>query len=127
MNFSRAIATGFRKYATFSGRAARSEYWYWNLFFLLGGAAADILDAVLFPAFKPIGALFSLALVVPNFAVAVRRLHDVNRSGWWLLISFTIIGLIYPLLVWNCTKGTRGSNRFGPDPFEMEEVAAVFE
>jgi uncharacterized membrane protein YhaH (DUF805 family) len=127
MNFPQAIATGFRKYATFSGRAPASEYWYWNLFLWLGSVAAGILDAVLFPTFSLIGPLFSLALLVPNFAVAVRRLHDVDRSGWWLLISFTIIGLIYPLLVWNCTKGTRGSNRFGPDPFEMEEVAAVFE
>ena len=64
----------------------------------------------------PISALVSLGLFLPGLAVAVRRLHDVDRSGWWLLLAFVpLIGIIV-LIVWWCTEGTRGPNRFGPDP-----------
>jgi uncharacterized membrane protein YhaH (DUF805 family) len=134
MNFLQAIASGFTKYATFSGRAARSEYWYWVMFLTLGRLATRILDAGIFHSpfnanftLHPLYAVFSLIVLVPTFAVSVRRLHDVDRSGWWLLMYFTIIGIIYPLLVWKCSKGTEGENRFGPDPLQMDaRVANVF-
>jgi uncharacterized membrane protein YhaH (DUF805 family) len=118
MDFGQAIASGFKNYARFSGRAARSEYWYWVLFMGLVRAALRILGMAIFHASgaNPVEELFSLLTLIPSLAVAVRRLHDVDRSGWWLLMYLTIIGILYPLLVRKCTKGTDGANRFGPDP-----------
>jgi uncharacterized membrane protein YhaH (DUF805 family) len=117
MNFGEAIKSGFSNYVTFSGRAARSEFWYWTLFAVLVSAACSIVDEALLPNVESglFGPLISLALVLPGLAVSVRRLHDIDRTGWWLLISLTII-LIILLIVWDCFKGTAGPNRFGPDP-----------
>src|ERR1700739_1475538 len=114
MNVTQAIASGFIKYFTFSGRASRSEYWYWVSFLMLGRFVARILDAVIFPsstlviAPRALESLLLLILLIPTFAVAVRRLHDVDRSGWWLLMYFTIIGIFFPLLIWKLPKGTYG-------------------
>lgn len=117
MNFQQAIASGFHNYVTFAGRAARSEYWYWTLFAILVGAAAAILDAALFPGLhaKPIHSLASLALFLPGLSMSVRRFHDLDRRGWWLLIMLTGIGIIV-VLIWFCLRGTAGPNRYGPDP-----------
>jgi uncharacterized membrane protein YhaH (DUF805 family) len=68
-----------------------------------------------FVALGFVGLVVSLALLLPSIAVAIRRLHDLDRTGWWLLLAFTGIGAIV-LLVWDCMKGTTGSNRFGADP-----------
>ena len=93
MNFQQAIASGFQNYATFAGRAARSEYWYWTLFAILVGAVAAILDAAFFPDLdaRPLHSLASLALFLPGLAVSVRRLHDIDRTGWWMLIVLTVM------------------------------------
>ena len=134
MTFIDAVRSGFSNYVTFSGRARRSEFWFWFLFAIIAGVVAAVLDSMLFPAMMdvqtemgdgvasfsaqggPISALVSLGLFLPGLAVAVRRLHDVDRSGWWLLLAFVpLIGIIV-LIVWWCTEGTRGPNRFGPDP-----------
>ena len=113
MGFADAISACFAKYATFSGRARRAEYWYWFLFSILAGAAAGILGTTLFGgAGLGLRAIVSLALFLPGLAVYVRRLHDTDHSGWWMLIVFTIIGAI-PLLIWLCTEGTQGANQFG--------------
>jgi uncharacterized membrane protein YhaH (DUF805 family) len=72
---------------------------------------------------RALESLLLLILLIPTFAVAVRRLHDVDRSGWWLLMYFTIIGIFFPLLIWKCTKGTYGANRFGPDPLGIDAQA----
>lgn len=120
MSFTEAIASAFRKYANSSGRAPRSEYWFFWLFTFLLQAATSILDLVLFPAFtqvSPLTSLVGLAVLLPSIAVAIRRLHDIDRTGWWLLLAFTIIG-IFVLLYWACVRGTPGPNRFGPDPLE---------
>jgi uncharacterized membrane protein YhaH (DUF805 family) len=120
MSFTEAIASVFRNYATFSGRAPRSEYWYFALFAFLVCVATSIVDMLLFPIwtnFSPLNSLASLALLLPSIAVGVRRLHDIDRTGWWVLIAFTIIGL-FLLLFWACVRGTPGPNRFGPDPLE---------
>ncbi|MGB7855529.1 MAG: DUF805 domain-containing protein [Pseudolabrys sp.] len=126
MNFVEAIKSGFRNYVTFSGRAARSEYWYWVLFVAIGGAAASILDTATFPGtgidFSPINSLFGLAVFLPGLALAFRRLHDMDGSAWWLLIFFTVIGA-FVLLYWFCQKGTTGPNRFGPDPLGVTASA----
>jgi uncharacterized membrane protein YhaH (DUF805 family) len=119
MEFPEAIKSGFRNYVTFSGRAARSEYWYWVLFAMLVALAAGIIDSALFANLiedtGPVGAITSLILFLPGVAVAARRLHDIDRTAWWLLIILTGIGAIL-LIVWACFKGTDGPNRFGPDP-----------
>jgi len=115
MGFAEAISSGLRNYATFSGRAARSEYWWFFLFGLLCSIGGEILDAVTGGA-GLINLAVALGLFLPSLAMAVRRLHDVDRSGWWyLIILIPLIGLIV-LLVWFVTRGTVGPNRFGPDP-----------
>lgn len=115
MDFKQAVQTNFQKYATFSGRAVRSEYWYFFLFCFLAQLVLGFVDGIIFGAgpLQPITSLFCLATLVPSLAVGARRLHDVDRSGWWMLIALTIIGII-PLLIWFCTPGTAGDNRFGP-------------
>jgi len=114
MNFVQAISSGFSNYVKFSGRAIRSEYWYWVLFTVVGSIVAGIIDAVL--GITVIDPLFGLATILPSIAVAIRRLHDLDRTGWWILIGLIpLIGWII-LIIWYCSRGTVGSNRFGPDP-----------
>ena len=126
MSFTKSIVTCFSKFADFSGRASRSEYWWFQIFRILIGfvtAFADVLifhDQVYEHDLFPINTFVSLVLFAPLIAVIVRRLHDVNRSGWWILIQFTIIGLI-PLLYWIFSKGTDGPNDYGDDPLADSE------
>ena len=104
-----------KKYADFNGRARRTEYW---LFVLLSMVIAMLLAVVDFFLGSPgiIGMLFALAVLIPGIAVAVRRLHDTDRSGWWLLIAFIpIIGTI-ALLVFLLLDSNPGDNRFGANP-----------
>jgi uncharacterized membrane protein YhaH (DUF805 family) len=117
MGFGEAISSVLRNYTTFSGRAPRSEYWYWALFFFIISIAATAIDTTLFSesVFSPLSTGLSLGLLLPNISVAVRRLHDIDRTGWWFLIAFTVIGIIL-LIVWACTKGTSGPNSYGQDP-----------
>lgn len=113
MSYIEAVRSGFNNYANFAGRAARSEYWYWTLFNLLMSILAGILDMVI--GLGIFGVIVTLGLLLPSIAVSVRRLHDIDRTGWWLLIAFTGIGAIV-LIVWACLQGTPGANRFGADP-----------
>lgn len=113
MNFVDSIKLGFSNYVNFTGRACRSEYWYWALFVLIGFIVAKVIDAVI--GGPVVYTLFGLAVLLPNIAIGVRRLHDLDRSGWWLLLGLIpLIGAII-LLVWFCSKGTDGPNRFGQD------------
>ncbi|HEY5063830.1 MAG TPA: DUF805 domain-containing protein [Xanthobacteraceae bacterium] len=113
MNFVDSIKLGFSNYVNFTGRACRSEYWYWALFVLIGAIVARIIDYVIG---APIAyTIFGLAVLIPYIAIGVRRLHDTDRSGWWLFLSFIpLVGAII-LIIWFCTKGTDGPNRFGQD------------
>lgn len=118
MNFTEAITSGLQNYFNFSTRARRSAYWYWLLFVTLVVVVATLIDMAVFPrvGVSPIRSLTNLALLVPGIAVGVRRLHDIDRTGWWLLLIFLpIIGAII-LIIWFCMRGTDGPNRFGPDP-----------
>ena len=118
MNFAQAITAGFRNYVNFTGRASRSEFWFWVLFAILVSIAATLIDVMLFSdsEMSPLSTLAGLALLLPNLSVSVRRLHDLDRSGWWVLLGLIpIVGLII-IIIWNCSKGTPGPNRFGPDP-----------
>jgi uncharacterized membrane protein YhaH (DUF805 family) len=114
-----------RKYATFSGRATRSEYWlFWLFTFIVqvvgwgltGGFAAAYGNPLAVGPLTVVYCLLLLGLFVPSIAVSFRRLHDTDRSAWWLLIAFLpIIGAIV-LLVFFLLDGTNGPNRFGEDP-----------
>ena len=109
MNFGQAIASGFKKYVDFTGRAARSEFWFWTLFAVLASIVGGAIDYVLFPDLiaSPVQSIIGLVLFLPGIAVSIRRLHDIDRTGWWFLLVLTGIGLIV-LIVWNCMRGTPG-------------------
>ena len=112
MGFGEAISSGFGNYATFEGRAARSEYWYWFLFAFSTGIAASILDGILGSA-GILSLVIGLVLLLPGLAVAARRLHDIDKSGWNLLWSLIpILGAIY-LIYLLVQEGTPGSNAYG--------------
>jgi uncharacterized membrane protein YhaH (DUF805 family) len=113
MTFGEAISDGFSKYADFSGRSSRSAYWWWTLFYVLVFIGASILDAA---ANTPIIAILVwLGFIIPNLAVLVRRLHDTDRSGWWVLIGFVpLIGAIV-LIVFACLE-SGPPNKYGPGP-----------
>lgn len=138
MNFFEAIESCLTKYATFRGRAPRSEYWWFFLFNLIVSGVSRLIPII--------GILIPLALLLPNSAVSVRRLHDTDRSGWFLLLPApaglivlvvflvamtgqvpgvvvfaAVFGLItlgcwIVLWVWFCQRGTLGPNRYGDDP-----------
>ncbi len=143
MGFTEAVRTVLtRKYATFSGRASRSEYWWFQLFYWIALVVVGILTVALAAVFNanetslfifiPIG-LLVLAMLLPVIALQVRRFHDRDMSGWWYL-GAVIVGNVpfVGILVWiavfviSCLKGTDGPNRFGPDPLRPESTAEVF-
>lgn len=160
-----------RRYAQFSGRARRAEYWWFMLFGIIASFAISIIEPVIFgpseisrhvaivggipvtitqTSNRYLGSILALALLCPQFAVGFRRLHDLDRTGWWIAVPFVLIlgtglslaarrtldlgaldglvivimgicgvcgaGAIVLLIVWHCTRGTVGDNRFGPDP-----------
>ena len=127
MDFFGAVRICFNKYVNFGGRASRSEFWLFVLFVVLGGLILGVIDGVVgVEQGDPVslGNAFGLLTFLPGLAVAVRRLHDTNRSGWWYLISFTIIGYI-PLLYWWCVKGEEGENRVGLEPRASTQDATM--
>ncbi len=93
MSFGQAIQSGFQQYVTFSGRAGRSEFWFWMLFVVAASFVANIVESAIGSG-GALGALFSLATFLPGLAVSIRRLHDTGRSAWWLLILYvpTLVG-----------------------------------
>jgi uncharacterized membrane protein YhaH (DUF805 family) len=119
-----------KKYAVFSGRARRAEYWYFVLFNLIIVIVLSLIDTLLgtFNVMRGVGLLsgiYGLAVLIPSLAVTVRRLHDIDRTGWWILINLVpLIGTIV-LLVFALTPGTPGSNRYGPDPKQATGEARV--
>lgn len=148
-----------QKYADFSGRAPRAEYWWYVLAVVIASIIAYVIDDIFglkgtIGPYGPLSALLGLALLSPGLAVATRRLHDTNRSGWWLLLlvpyvismvmaaramasgsmadlggagMLAIIGLIgcIILLIFMVLPGTKGENRFGPDPYAGAEATAT--
>ncbi|MDV6331819.1 DUF805 domain-containing protein [Asticcacaulis sp. 201] len=130
MTFAEAIKSGFKNYVKFTGRASRSEYWWFQLFYIL---------CLIIPASLMMGEITSgsaglgttlyyilvLAFLLPGLGLAFRRLHDTNRSAWWLLLSFVPFGGI-AILVFLCLPGTSGPNKYGAGPF-MTQIANTFE
>jgi uncharacterized membrane protein YhaH (DUF805 family) len=124
MDMTTAVRSVLSRYAEFSGRSRRAEYWYFALAYILFEIAYLIVSGIVHViGFAPLSILLGLAsfiialgLLVPSLAVAFRRLHDTDRSAWWLLIALApFIGGIV-LLVFYCLPGTPGPNRYGPDP-----------
>ena len=122
MDIQQSIKTCFKKFATFDGRASRSEYWWFQFFYFLVVIVAVILDGVLVGGnLETAGALeivSQLILLLPALAVTARRLHDVDRSGWWMLVGITIVGLI-PLFIWWLAPGTNKKNKYG-NPIKLK-------
>ena len=126
MGFGQAISARFSRYVNFRDRACRSEYWYWTLFTIIAGTVAGIIDLMLNTQF--VSGLFALVTFIPSLAIAVRRLHDLDRTGWWILLGFVpLIGGIV-LLVWYATEGTPvrtvRTGCLGRDPFPNQQFGA---
>ena len=151
-----------QKYADFSGRAPRAEYWWYTLGVVIVALLIGLVEGILglsnsVGPYGPLSLIFMLALLVPGLAVTARRLHDTDRSGWWMLIAvvpyalmavlgimaatsgsamgalavvgiFSIVALVgaVVLLVFMVLPGTRGPNKYGPDPYgaDVEQVFA---
>ena len=110
-----------KKYAVFSGRSRRMEYWYFVLFNIIVSIVLGVIDGLLGTSGSYAGAgllsgIYGLAVLIPSLAVTVRRLHDTDRTGWWILIALVpLIGVIV-LLVFALLEGTPGDNQYGPNP-----------
>lgn len=123
VGFGEAFFLFFKNAFVISGRSSRSAYWFWMLWSLIIAIATTVVDWVLFAgilsmenlaAVGVFSNLFSLLTLIPGITLTVRRLHDVNRSGWLYLLVFTCVGII-PVFIWLVSQGTAGQNDFGPD------------
>ena len=115
MTFGEAVKSGFDHYAKFDGRASRPAFWWWFLFGVLVAIGANIIDAIL-GTWGVVNGLAGLALLLPNLSVAIRRLHDTDHSGWWILIGLIpIVGFIV-LLIFYLRESDPGENQYGPPP-----------
>jgi len=113
MNAIDAIKTCFIKYIVVSGRASRSEFWYYVLFCVLFSFVIAGLDLIFFQSHDtPLSNLFILITIIPSFTVTIRRLHDIGKSGYWYLLFFTIIGGIV-LIYWFTKSGSEEENKYG--------------
>ncbi|WP_300556883.1 DUF805 domain-containing protein [Maricaulis sp.] len=124
MGFIDAIKSGFSNYVNFQGRARRSEYWFWVLFTIIASIALTFVDVAMMGAesFGLLSPLFSLAIILPSIAVAVRRLHDSGKSGWWILISLIpLVGAIV-LIIFYVSDSAPGSNQYGPNPKGVDQA-----
>ena len=121
ISFTSAVKLGFQRYFDFSGRSTRAEFWWWVLFGFLAAVVLTIVDNILgtngeYGGTGVITGLWQLATLIPGLAVTVRRLHDINKSGWWLLLgllSWLIIPFIV-LLVWFIRPSSDEANRYNP-------------
>jgi uncharacterized membrane protein YhaH (DUF805 family) len=121
----------FQNYANFSGRARRSEYWYFFLAYLITAIIASIIDNVVGLNFDPLpyGVFYianAILVLIPSIAVGIRRLHDVGKSGWFVFVALIpLVGAIW-LLVVLCKDGDQGTNAYGPDPKnEFDEINEI--
>ena len=121
VGFGEAISRAFRNYFNFSGRATRAEYWWWGLFIVPAGIVLAVVDTLtgtmgMFGDSGLLGQLFELAVLVPSLALGARRLHDINRTGWWQLLWFVLLIGWIVLIVWAIKRGDKGPNKYGPGP-----------
>ncbi len=123
MSPQQAVETVLRKYADFSGRAGRAEYWWWWAALLVTFIALGAISAFLGQVGYAVAAIVALAAFIPNLAVTVRRLHDTGRSGWWVLVALVpAIGAII-LLVLLALPSEHEPNRWGAAPATAAQPA----
>ena len=141
MGFVESIKHNFSHYADFSGRAQRSQFWWWYLFLIIVSAVLNVIDSLIgwgigkttyeftmndqvteiaSPGVGILSIIWALAVLIPTLAVMARRLHDTDRSGWWILWGYLLalvccIGFIVLLVFW-IQRGTSGENKYGADP-----------
>ena len=132
MGFVGAMRSVLRQYASPSGRACRSEYWYWTLAVTIVALIVGVLEETgLAPGFSsdgpyvshrngPLTIVFYLVTFLPSLTVSIRRLHDIDKSGWWLLINLVPLFGYMSLLYLAAKRGMDGPNQFGPDPLGFE-------
>lgn len=123
--FGQAVKSCFNQYCGFKGRASRAEFWWFTLFTAIVGFVLGFVDGLLFTStenafFALLGfsGLFRLGVFLPGLAVTARRLHDTDKSGWWMLLYLTIIGGIV-VFIFTLLRGNEGSNKYGEDPYAV--------
>ena len=117
MNFTKSIEVCFKKFATFDGRAKKSEFWWFQLFCLIVEFTGIIFDWLMGYESGFFELVAYVIVLLPSLAVGARRLHDTGRSGWWQLLYLTIIGIIV-LIVWWVADGDKKKNKFG-EPIKL--------
>ena len=121
-SFPQAIKLGFQNYFLFSGRSTRAEFWWWALFTLLADVILTVFDNIVGTSFSSdnglFASLFGLGVLIPSFALGARRLHDINRTGWWQLmwLGFFLIIPMIVLIVWVIRQGDASPNKYGSNP-----------
>ena len=123
--FGQAVKSCFNQYCGFKGRASRAEFWWFTLFTDIVGFVLVFVDGLLITStenafFAQLGfrGLFWLGVFLPALAVTARRLHDTDKSGWWMLLYLTIIGGIV-VFIFTLLRGNEGSNKYGEDPYAV--------
>ncbi len=119
MNLIEAVESGLKNYFNFHGRAPRSEFWFFYLFLFLIGLLGEFI--AYFTQASALPYIISVATFIPSLSVGCRRLHDINMSGWWQLLSITVVGII-PLFIWFVTAGDKSSNFYGSDPLDRKST-----
>ena len=119
VSFSQAVRMAFDSYCRFQGRSSRSEYWWWVLFVAILGFCIGIIEGILgfsMTAVQTTSGILSLALLLPGLGLSVRRLHDIGKSGWWILLGFIpLVGAIV-LIIWFAQNSQMQDNQYGPVP-----------
>ena len=109
----------FKKYAVFKGRASRSEYWYFVLFNIIISIILLVICKLIGDQKNILRTVYGLAVMLPGIGLAMRRMHDINKSGWWILINLIpLLGLIW-FIVFACRDSQPGDNKYGPNPKEV--------
>lgn len=119
VSFSRAVRMAFDSYCRFQGRSSRSEYWWWVLFVAILSFCIGIIEGILgfsMTAVRTTSGILSLVLFLPGLGLSVRRLHDIGKSGWWILLGFIpVVGAII-LIIWFARNSEMTENHYGPVP-----------
>ena len=128
VSYPEAIKLGFARYGDFTGRSTRAEYWWWVLFLVLADGLLTVVDMGIgtYNTQSDLGllsGLFGLSTLIPSFALGARRLHDINKSGWWQLMwfGFFLLVPIIVLIVWTIRQGDNGTNTYGPDSRQLNK------
>ena len=120
VDFPEAVKLGFQRYNDFSGRSSRAEYWWFTLFIVLVDIILIAVDTVVLGTdlggIGLLSVIWELGTLIPSLAIGARRLHDIDKSGWWLLLWFVLVIGWIVLLVWAIKQSDEGSNKYGPDP-----------